>query len=114
MTFYVGLITKLESEMKSKKVPANLQIWIDAKKQFRLSNAQIQMARELGMNPENFGKLNNHRQEKWKLPLPLLIEELYFKNFGKDVPDRVVPIEDKAKGIKRQTANPDAGRLHNQ
>ncbi len=63
--------------------------WIDAKKKFRLSDTQIQMARELGMNPKKFGSLANHKQEPWKAPLPVFIEDLYFKRFKKDKPDVV-------------------------
>ncbi|MFH0924317.1 MAG: hypothetical protein V1872_01575 [bacterium] len=51
--------------------------WIEAKKKFYLSDMHIQMARELGMNPKKFGGLANHKQERWKLPLPEFIEELY-------------------------------------
>ena len=47
------------------------------------------MARELGMNPKKFGSLNNHKQEKWKLPLIEFIEELYFKSFKKEKPDTI-------------------------
>ena len=61
--------------------------WIDAKKKFRLSDTHIQMARELGMNPMKFGSIANHKQEKWKTPLPEFIEEIYFKRFKKDRPD---------------------------
>jgi hypothetical protein len=43
----------------TKKIPAGLQIWIDARKRHHLSHVQIQMARELGMNPKRFGKLDN-------------------------------------------------------
>lgn len=60
------------------------------------------MARELGMNPKKFGKLDNHRQEKWKRPLPQFIEHLYVKHFGKSMPDRVVSIEQRAKEIKQK------------
>ena len=88
--------------MTKNHVPQNLQIWIDARKKFHLSHAQIQMARELGTNPKNFGKLDNHRQERWKRPLPQCIEHLYLKNFGKSRPDRVVSIEDRAKEIKQK------------
>jgi len=51
------------------------------------------MARELGMNPRKFGKLDNHKQERWKAPLPEFIESLYFKRFGKEKPDKVRSIE---------------------
>ncbi len=44
------------------------------------------MARELGMNPAKLGKIDNHKQERWKLPLPQFIEELYFKRFGRTTP----------------------------
>jgi hypothetical protein len=64
-----------------------IQEWIDAKKKYRLSDAHIQMARELGMNPKKFGSLANHKQEQWKAPLPEFIEELYYKRFRKEHPD---------------------------
>ena len=63
--------------------------WIEAKPKYRLSNMHIQMARELGMNPKNFGGLANHKQEPWKAPLPVFIEELYFKRFKKEKPNIV-------------------------
>ena len=46
-----------------------MQTWIDARKRHRLSPAQVQMARELGMNPKKLAKLDNHDQEPWKTPL---------------------------------------------
>ena len=78
---------------KLKKIPAKLQVWVDARKRFHLSDAHIQMARELGMNPKKFGGLANHDQERWKVPLAEFIEGLYFKQFGKDRPDEVISIE---------------------
>lgn len=77
----------------AKKIPAKLQIWVDARKRFHLSHVHIQMARELGLNPKKFGKLANHKQEPWKLPLPLFIEDLYFKSFKKHKPEVVKSIE---------------------
>ena len=60
---------------------------------FHLSDAHIQMARELGLNPRKFGGLANTRQEPWKLPLPEFIEELYFKHFNRSRPEKVRRIE---------------------
>src|SRR5262249_39822649 len=54
----------------------------------------IQMARELGMNPRKFGKLANHHQQPWKAPLPIFIEDIYFKRFGKYKPDVVLTIKE--------------------
>ena len=62
------------------------------------------MARELGMNPAKLGKIDNHKQEPWKLPLPQFIEELYFKRFGKAFPEAVLSIEERCRreGAKKE------------
>lgn len=83
-------------DMKKKRIPADLQKWIDARRRFHLSHEQVQMARELGLNPKKFNSLANHKQEPWKVPLSQFIERLYFKHFGKEMPDTVVSIEDRA------------------
>ena len=82
---------------KTKKPNRKLQAWIDARERHRLSHTQVQMARELGMNPAKLGKLDNHKQESWKLPLPQFIEGLYLKRFGKTAPDAAMSIEDWAR-----------------
>lgn len=83
--YYDDAPTTGANEMaKKKKIPDKLQIWIDARKRFHLSHEQIQMARELDMNPKKFGKLANHKQEPWKAPLPDFIESLnYYKNMAR-------------------------------
>lgn len=78
---------------KSKTIPKKYQIRIDDRKSFHLSNAQIQMDRELGMNPKNFDNLNNYDQEIWKEPLPDFIETLYYKTFKKEKPENIKSIE---------------------
>ncbi len=90
-------------------VPADLQSWIDARQRFGLSHAHVQMARELGMNPKKLGKLANHKQEPWKLPLPQFIATLYVKRFRKAGPDTVRSIEElaaakQAKAQRRKAA----------
>ncbi len=81
-------------------IPAKLKPWIEARKRHHLSHAQVQMARELGMNPRKFGKLANHRQQPWKAPLPVYIEKLYRKRFGRDRPEVVRSIEEIARHRK--------------
>ena len=78
---------------KKMKIPEKLQVWINARKKYHLSHAHIQMARELGLNPHKFGKIANHRQEPWKAPLPVFIEDIYFKRFRKKRPDNIKSIE---------------------
>lgn len=76
--------------MEKDKIPDKLKVWVDASKKYKLSDVQIQMARELGLNPKKFGSLANHKQEPWKEPLPQFIEHLYIKRFKKTAPDKVL------------------------
>jgi hypothetical protein len=107
---------------KKASVPVQLQLWIEARRKFRLSHAHVQMAIELGLNPKKLGKLDNHHQQPWKLPLPDFIVKFYLKRCGKDRPDVVRSIEEMAaakrakalakkarKAMRRQT--PDSGPL---
>src|SRR5215469_9829110 len=72
--------------MSRGRTPGGLQLWIDARKRHRLSHEQVQMARELGLNPRKLGKLDNHRQEPWKLPLPVFIEQLTASGSARTIP----------------------------
>ena len=82
--------------MSKPVIPADLAVWIEARQRFCLSHAQVQMARELGLNPKKFGKLDNHKQEPWKAPLPEFIEHCYWKRFKKERPEVVRTIEEVA------------------
>ena len=78
-------------------LPQKLRPWVEARRRFNMSHAQIQIARELGLNSKKLGGMANHKQEPWKMPLPLYIEHLYKKHMGKDVPDDVRSIEVKVR-----------------
>lgn len=83
--------------MGKKRLSQNIQDWVEARKRFQLSHAQVQMARELGMNPTKLGKLDNHDQEPWKAPLPQFIEHLYEKRFGRERPEVVMSVEERVR-----------------
>ncbi len=68
------------------------------------SHAHVQMARELGMNPKKLGKLDNHDQEPWKAPLPQFIEHLYLKRFGRERPEVVMSVEERARAQEAKRA----------
>lgn len=87
---------------QKKNLAPKYQSWIDARKRFKLSDAHVQMARELGMNPRKLGGKANEEQEPWKLPLPEFIEKLYYKRFGKTRPDNVRSVEQIAAGQKQK------------
>ena len=72
---------------------AVLEKWMVMQKRHRLSDKQVQMARELGLNPDKLGKIDNHKQEPWKAPLPQFIEHIYFKRFKREEPETVKPLK---------------------
>ena len=72
---------------------AILEKWMVAQKRHRLSDKQVQMARELGLNPDKLGKIDNHKQEASKAPLPQFIESIYFKRFKRENPETVKPLK---------------------
>jgi hypothetical protein len=90
---------KIRSEMNGvtnkTKPDQKMQEWTHARRRHHLSHAQVQMARELGMSPMKLGKLDNHEQEPWKMPLREYIEHLYLKRFGKPAPDNITSIEQR-------------------
>ncbi|HEX3450291.1 MAG TPA: hypothetical protein VHS97_18700 [Isosphaeraceae bacterium] len=70
--------------------------WTGARERHHLSDIQVQMARELGMNPAKLGKLDNSKQEPWKMPPGPYIEHLYRKRFEKAYPDNVTSIKERS------------------
>lgn len=96
--------------------------WIAAQKRHRLSDTHVQMARELGLNPDKLGKIDNHKQEPWKAPLPEFIEEIFYKRFKKERPDVVKPlkqilkeqeIKDKAKKKEKEKRRKEHEQINN-
>jgi hypothetical protein len=85
-------------------IPEKYRAWIEAQRRYHLSDAQVQMARELGLNPHKFGKLANEKQEPWKKPLPEFIEEIYYKRFGRKQPEVVRSIEQMVQDQREKKA----------
>jgi hypothetical protein len=84
---------------------------MQARKRHHLSRAQVQTARELGMNLAKLGSIDNHRGEMWKTPLPDYIERLYFKRFGHRQPEAVVTLEERARQLQQQRATRKVARV---
>ena len=85
----------------------NIEKWIIAQKKHHLSDKHVQMARELGLNPDKLGKIDNPKQEPWKAPLREFIEDIYFKQFKKSEPDNVrslkqILLDEKVKKDKKK------------
>src|SRR5256884_9604844 len=96
----------------AKKIKTNQQMqeWIDARRRRHLSHSQVQMARELGLNPKKLGKIDNHRQEPWKAPLPQFIEHIYARRFGRERPEVVVSVEEQVRQAEKKKAERKAAR----
>lgn len=77
-----------------------IEKWVVAQKKHRLSDKHVQMARELGLNLDKLGKIDNHKQETWKAPLPQFIEEIYFKRFKRKEPETVRSLNEIIKDDK--------------
>jgi hypothetical protein len=75
-----------------KKASDELQRWVEAKRQCGLSDAHVQMARELGMNPKRLIESESATQGPTQIPLGQRIENLYLKRFKKPLPDAVAPL----------------------
>ena len=45
------------------------------------------------MNPQKFGSIANERQEPWKVPLKVFIEQCYGERFGRAQPANVRSLE---------------------
>lgn len=95
---------RISTHGKKTKILEKYQVWINVRKRYHLSNAHIQMARELGMNPKKFGKIANHKQEPWKTPILVFIQNLYFRRFGKKQPDEIKSIEQLANKQREKKA----------
>ena len=94
---------------KKQRIPHKFHPWIAARKKFGLSDAHIQMARELGLSPKRFANYADRENKPWKLPLPEFIEVQYQQKFGKDRPDEVTSIEEMAAAhLARRAAKKEA------
>ncbi|MDP8240022.1 MAG: hypothetical protein P9X24_13100 [Candidatus Hatepunaea meridiana] len=54
-------------------------LWADAKRRCRLSMEDIQMAKEMGLNPRSLIKNIPSPSEQWKTPVKQWIREMYEK-----------------------------------
>lgn len=89
---------------KKQSIPSKLQIWLEARRRYHLTDRQIQMAQELGFNPKKFGGYANSGQESWKRPLGEFIEHLYLKRFKRSEPERLLSLEEQAAEMHRKQA----------
>ena len=87
------------------RIPPKLQPWFDVRRELGLSNATIQMARELGMNPKKLSRLVQTTGQQWKASLPEFIAHCYEKSNGRGTPETIRSLEEIIKdNSKRKEA----------
>jgi hypothetical protein len=92
------------------KIPEKYRAWIDARNRFHLTDTQVQMARELGLNPNKLEKLAHENEAYSKKPLPEYIEETYLKRFDNRPPEGVRSIEQIIVDQREKKAERKAGQ----
>jgi hypothetical protein len=75
-----------------KETADQLQSWVKVKRQGALTDAHVQMARELGMNPRRLTESESIAQGLTQPSLRQRIENLYLKRFKRPLPDAVAPL----------------------
>ncbi|MBB2183557.1 hypothetical protein H0486_11795 [Lachnospiraceae bacterium MD1] len=59
------------------------ELWFEAKKRCKLNDEEIQMAKEMGLNPKSLIKNIPNKNEQWKLPVKIWVRDMYEDRFGK-------------------------------
>lgn len=75
------------------------QMWQNAKKKCRLNDADIALAKRLGLNPRSLIKNIPSKSEPWKAPISVWLHEMDAKQQKKDAPASETP---KQTGYKRE------------
>lgn len=53
------------------------ELWDEAKTKCRISEEEIRMAKEMGLNPKSLIKNIPNKKEQWKAPVKIWIREMY-------------------------------------
>ena len=61
----------------------NKELWLEAKRRCKFNDEEIQMAKEMGLNPKSLIKSIPNKNEQWKLPVKIWIRDMYEDRFGK-------------------------------
>jgi hypothetical protein len=80
----------------------NSQAWAEAKKRCHLNEADIQMAKELGMTPKSLIKNIPAPNQQWKAPVKVWIRDLYEEKFNRVVTVKSVLSEETKSKAKKQ------------
>lgn len=88
---------------KNSELPPRLAAWSRARDRFALSPAQVQMARDLGLDPKRLGRLDRGDEDPG-VTIAERIERLYRDTFDREQPDLVESLEEIAARLEQKKA----------
>ncbi|MDF2989074.1 MAG: hypothetical protein K0R50_4584 [Eubacterium sp.] len=59
------------------------ELWLEAKRRCKLNDEEIQMAKEMGLNPKSLIKNIPNKNEQWKTPVKIWVRDMYEDRFGR-------------------------------
>lgn len=59
------------------------RLWAEAKKKCRINKETVRMAKEMGLNPKSLIKNIPSKNQKWKAPVDVWIQEMYQERMDK-------------------------------
>jgi len=82
-----------------KETADRLQVWVKVKRQCALTDAHVQMARELGTNPKRLTATAGRTVGSPQVPLAQHIEDLDLRRFKRTIPEPVAPVRQLLRGV---------------
>jgi hypothetical protein len=59
------------------------ELWLEAKRKCKLNGEEIQMAKEMGLNPKSLMKNIPNKNEQWKTPVKIWVRDMYEDGFSR-------------------------------
>lgn len=67
------------------------ELWAEAKRKCRLNTEEVQMEKEMGLNPRSLIKNIPAKNEQWKAPVKIWIKDMYAERFGRKPSEEELP-----------------------
>jgi len=59
------------------------ELWLEVKRRCKLNDEEIQMAKEMGLNPKSLIKNIPNKNEQWKTSVKIWVRDMYEDRFGR-------------------------------
>jgi len=86
--------------VRPETISKKLRPWIEARKRHQLTDIQVQMARELALKPRKLGERAGRGSAFPGQSVSEWVEQQYRVRFGREAPEEVRSLEERAAAIK--------------